>query len=517
MAFRVDDLVVSDKNVYLVSENRQFYTDIEKTSDAKIDEYKNAWNLSLSDGSILHNIFDSSDVDIQSQIYRRGKNGITHEYEYTHLDTYAPSNTPVVGLAQLFDNAYSVTNTTTNSISSTIYTNNSMNTSETFVDEQAICKYDSVNNIINNIENYVSNQASLKVKDGLQYLIEYPFGKYYGEFGDNETLDRITVYGDAINVKNHLNENYSVEGIDSKNENTINSYFKKFRTYYNVGSTGNSIYLVYKNDLNGHAIYNINQETSPTTASAIQPRFETISMLSDFIMIETTDKLYCANSIDELFLESDKEIRTLSSIAYPKNGSFSVSVNTKKDNSLCYIPRVGNVELYSRYSSSILKIDTYEFENNVFCCLYFNNNTTQLVNVIQNDFSSDYQDIFYTPVIGCKDKYHTNILEQFNIIEIKKLTDTVLSLKCEKNGNYYAFISLPVDGITGTYFKIVVPPNFQETSYHEVSSTDILNSSSTEVTTNDDGDNVVTTKNIYAYGALSDGVSSVKETVETKT
>lgn len=517
MAFRVDDLVVSDKNVYLVSENRQFYTDIEKTSDAKIDEYKNAWNLSLSDGSILHNIFDSSDVDIQSQIYRRGKNGITKEYEYTHLDTYAPSNTNVVGLAQLFDNAYSVTNTTTESVSSIIYTNNSMNTSETFVDEQAICKYDSVNNIINNIENYVSNQASLKVKDGLQYLIEYPFGKYYGEFGDNETLDRITVYGDAINVKNHLNENYSVEGIDSKNENTINSYFKKFRTYYNVGSTGNSIYLVYKNDLNGHAIYNINKETSPTTASAIQPRFETISMLSDFIMIESTDKLYCANSIDELFLESDKEIRTLSSIAYPKNGSFSVSINTKNNNSLCYIPRVGNVELYSRYSSSILKIDTYEFENNVFCCLYFNNDTTQLVNVIQNDFSSDYQDIFYTPVIGCKDKYHTNILEQFNIIEIKKLTDTVLSLKCEKNGNYYAFISLPVDGITGTYFKIVVPPNFQEKSYHEVSSTDILNSSSTEVNTTADGDNVVTIKNIYAYGALSDGVSSVTETVETRT
>ena len=545
MAFRVDDLVVSDKNVYLVSENRQFYTDIEKTSDAKIDEYKNAWNLSLSDGSILHNIFDSSDVDIQSQIYRRGKNDITKEYEYAHLDTYAPSNTNVIGLTQLFDNAYSVTNTTTNSISSIIYTNNSMNTSETFVDEQAICKYDSVNNIINNIENYVSNQASLKVKDGLQYLIEYPFGKYYGEFGDNETLDRITVYGDAINVKNHLNENYSVEGIDSKNENTVNSYFKKFRTYYNVGSTGNSIYLVYKNDLNGHASYNINQEISPTTANAIQPRFYTISMLSDFIMIETTDKLYCANSIDELFLKSDKDIRTdynegdnkytypdYTSIATPHNGSFSVRVNKRDNYKLCYIPRIGNLDLYSSYlpgETGVSRMDNVgyiPFDNNVFCYYYESSDRDgnhysppyhKFINIVGNEQNKDYTKIFYTPVIGNKITYYTNVLDKITLFKAEKLTDNVLAIIGWYNGDFYLFVSSPVDGITGNYFKLVVPPFFQETTYTEPSSSDILNSSSTEVITTDDGDNVVTTKNIYAYGALSDGVSSITETVETRT
>ena len=116
MAFRVDDLVVSDKNVYLVHGNRQLYTDIEKTTNAEIDEYKNAWNLSLSDGSILHNIFDSADVDIQSQIYRRQTNGITKKEEYNNLDVYAPSKDNVIGLTQLFNNAYSVTVSGTSSI-----------------------------------------------------------------------------------------------------------------------------------------------------------------------------------------------------------------------------------------------------------------------------------------------------------------------------------------------------------------------------------------------------------------
>ena len=545
MAFRVDDLVVSDKNVYLVHGNRQLYTDIEKTTNAEIDEYKNAWNLSLSDGSILHNIFDSSDVDIQSQIYRRQTNGITKKEEYNNLDVYAPSKDNVIGLTQLFNNAYSVTDTTTSSISSIVYTNNSMNTYETFVDRQAISKYEPVNDIINNIENYVSTQASLTVGGGLQYLVEYPFGKYYGEFGDNETLDRITVYGDAINVKNHLNENYSVEGIDSKNGSTINSYFKKFRTYYNIDSTGNSIYLVYKNDKNGHASYDVSETTITNGASSIQPRFDTISMLSDFVMIETTENLYCSNSIDELFIESDKNIRTdynegynkytypdYTSIATPHNGSFSVRVNKRDNYKLCYIPRIGNLELYSSYLpgetgvSRADKVGYIPFDNNVFCYYYESSDLDgnhysppyhKFINIVGNEQNKDYTKIFYTPVIGNKTTYYTNVLDKITLFKAEKLTDNVLAIIGNYNGGFYLFVSLPVDGITGNYFKLVVPPFFQETTYTEPSSSDILNSSSVEVSATDDGDNVVTTKNIYSYGALSEGVSSVTETVETRT
>lgn len=522
MAFRVDDLVVSDKNVYLVHGNRQLYTDIEKTTNAEIDEYKNAWNLSLSDGSILHNIFDSSDVDIQSQIYRRQTNGITKKEEYNNLEVYAPSKDKVVGLTQLFNNAYSITDTTTSSISSIVYTNNSMNTYETFVDRQAISKYEPVNDIINSIENYVSTQASLTIGDGLQYLVEYPFGKYYGEFGDNETLDRIIVYGDAINVKNHLNENYSVEGIDSKNGTTINSYFKKFRTYYNIDSTGNSIYLVYKNDKNGHASYDASETTSNNGASTIQPRFDTISMLSDFVMIETTEKLYCSNSIDELFIESDKNIRTSGKIAYPKNGSFSLRINkSHNDYSLCYIPRVGNIELYSSSVSSGIKSNAYfEFENNVFCLYelienYDNPGKQFYINVVGNEKNKDYTGIFYNPVVGTKLQQYDDVLNKIRIYYAKKLKDDVLAIIGYYNNRFYLFVSTPVDGITGNYFRLVVPPDFQETS-HTSTSNNILNSSITEVTTSLNGDNVVTTTNIYSYDTLSEGVSSLVKTIETR-
>lgn len=534
MAFRVDDLVVSDKNVYLVHGNRQLYTDIEKTTNAEIDEYKNAWNLSLSDGSILHNIFDSSDVDIQSQIYRRQTNGITKKEEYNNLEVYAPSKDKVVGLTQLFNNAYSITDTTTSSISSIVYTNNSMNTYETFVDRQAISKYEPVNDIINSIENYVSTQASLTISDGLQYLVEYPFGKYYGEFGDNETLDRIIVYGDAINVKNHLNENYSVEGIDSKNNTTINSYFKKFRTYYNIDSTGNSIYLVYKNDKNGHASYDASETTITNGASSIQPRFDTISMLSDFVMIETTEKLYCSNSIDELFSESNKSIRTAegSTIAYPKNGSFSLRINQSGDinssgntNSLCYIPRVGNIELYSSELSGIQSAEYFEFENNVFCFLRIKDEKPKIINVVSNENTDGYNNIFYEPVVGTKNEKYEEILEKFNIYSIEKISDDTLAMICYLTEEasygpdkyyYYLFVSTPVDGITGNYFRLVVPYTFSLTTNKEISHDNVLNSSITTVETTTSGDNITTTKNIYSYGALSDGVSAIMETIETR-
>lgn len=534
MAFRVDDLVVSDKNVYLVHGNRQLYTDIEKTTNAEIDEYKNAWNLSLSDGSILHNIFDSSDVDIQSQIYRRQTNGITKKEEYNNLEVYAPSKDKVVGLTQLFNNAYSITDTTTSSISSIVYTNNSMNTYETFVDRQSISKYEPVNDIINSIENYVSTQASLTIGDGLQYLVEYPFGKYYGEFGDNETLDRIIVYGDAINVKNHLNENYSVEGIDSKNGTTINSYFKKFRTYYNIDSTGNSIYLVYKNDKNGHASYDASETTITNGARSIQPRFDTISMLSDFVMIETTEKLYCSNSIDELFSESDKNIRTLYndfyfdtthknySVVSPTNGSFSIRINKKENNSLCYIPRVGNIELYSSELSGISSTAFFQFENNVFCLYKVKDDTfvekKLCINVVGNEKNKDYTGIFYTPVVGTKTQSYTNVLDNIDMViyDVKKLKDDVLAIIGIYNERFYLFVSTPVDGITGNYFRLVVPPDFQETSHTSTSNNNILNSSFTEVTTSLNGDNVVTTTNIYSYDTLSEGVSSLINTIETR-
>jgi hypothetical protein len=74
---------------------------------------------------------------------------------------------------------------------------------------------------------------------------------YYGYEKDSSTSSYFYVYGDAVNAKNAYNHNYSLDSrvTSTTNTSSVSATVNSARTYYDIDSTGDLLYMVYKNDL----------------------------------------------------------------------------------------------------------------------------------------------------------------------------------------------------------------------------------------------------------------------------
>ena len=255
MPIRVDDIAVTEKNVLLLSGGHQFIVDIERESDSldsgNFDRERNPWNFYAKDGTFYHNMFDTRSFDIRTQVLT-GSSRHSPNNSRSHERIHMPHETDYVGLCQFYDNGYSITDFTTSTISSDI---DSVDGEYQYCSDNGFIRYDVPSAYENPTENYIAPKYLYNTTNGVQFISEYPLNGMYSDFGDNESEGKPTIFADSVLSKYYLDSNYSVSSYDvndAENSRTL-SKFRQMRTYYGIGSTGNSIYAVFRNDRYGES------------------------------------------------------------------------------------------------------------------------------------------------------------------------------------------------------------------------------------------------------------------------
>ena len=403
MAIRVDDIVVTEKNVLLLSGGHQFVADIEKNTDVldsgNFTRDRNPWNFYSSDGHLYHNLFDTENFEIRTQTLT-GSTRHSPNNSRSHETIFMPHDTTYVGNCQFFDNSYTITDFTTSTLSSNVDVGDE---ESVYTCDHGFIRYDRLSSYDNPSEYYISPSILFNPKSGVQYITEYPVNGYYMDFGDNETKDKPTVFGDSVLCKYYLDQNYSVSSYDIDSEKTR---FRQLRTYYDIGSTGNSIYMVFRNNLNGVATLTENSDEdldyiSPMTYSTGMFPVSSIGYMSNIVtMIDTVNShptkgfYYASDPYSDMF--SYVQMASVSSncvyIKQPSDNSFILYIKTNSYSSpssitLTYIPKIGLER--SSYTLTInedyRKIDIVELPH----CVAIGTQKNGIVTVWSRDYLYD--------------------------------------------------------------------------------------------------------------------------------
>ena len=355
MAIRVDDIVVTEKNVLLLSGGHQFVADIEKNTDVldsgNYTRDRNPWNFYSSDGHIYHNLFDTENFDIRTQTLT-GSTRHSPNNSRSHESIFMPHDVTYVGNCQFYDNSYTITNFTSSTLSADV----------TFSDESGIfscdhgfVRYENPSKYDSPSDDYISPSILFEPSKGVQYITEYPVNGYYMDFGDNETSGNATVFGDSVLCKYYLDNNYSVS---SYNMTETSTRFRYLRTYYDIGTTGNSIYMVFRNNLYGDApLYPNGQngtvvENSDTYCVGVFP-LSSIAYMSNIVTaigstsnVQTDDGIfYSSDPYSDMFSYDAMSgiYEDCISVRQPLDKSFILYVRSKNDNEtiFTYIPKIG--------------------------------------------------------------------------------------------------------------------------------------------------------------------------------
>lgn len=350
MAFRVDDIIVSDKNVFLLSGGHQFIADIEKKNEIKQSSKSsrdiNPWNIYTEDGHIVHNVFDMEKFHIRTQVIT-GSNYASPHMKDSHESYFMPNPVTYVGTCQFYNNAYSISENTTSKFNTQYKT--VTNQKEVYEAEESFIRYEKISTYENMIDYYITPNIAFTPTNGIQYITEYPVTDFYSDFGDNEDNENPTVYGDSVPAKYYLNEEYSVSSYDSSD---VKSRFNYLRTYYGIGNTGNTVYLVYRNNLNGtsniisndgvyvdtHKVDNVEYEIiSPLYRVSMMSNITTMSDVKDGIMYSSTP------NTDFFEFTALEDVENASFIKQPKDNSFILffRCNGNASTDIVYIPRTG--------------------------------------------------------------------------------------------------------------------------------------------------------------------------------
>ena len=225
MALRVDDIVVTEKNILLLSGGHQFIADIEKNTDSLDDgnftRDRNPWNFYSSEGVLYHNLFDTDSFDVRTQTLT-GSTRHSPNNSRSHEPIFMPHDSGYVGGCQFYGNAYTITNFTNSTVSS--YVESGFDDSfSTYCSDHGTIRYNALSSYENPSEYYISPNILFEPTNGVQFITEYPLNGYYMDFGDNETDGNPTVFGDSVLAKYYLDQNYSVSSYD------IDSIKSRFR------------------------------------------------------------------------------------------------------------------------------------------------------------------------------------------------------------------------------------------------------------------------------------------------
>lgn len=375
MALRVDDILITDKNVFVMSEGRQMIADIE--TEATTAEFRNSvavnpWNLYTDDGRIVSNLYDSAGFDIRTQTLLPNSR-LSPLVKGRHDDIHMPNAGKYVGQCQVGDVGYALTDFTDERFVAPVAGNDDYEAGYGF------CMYYYLSSVNGGDAKYLNPDLVFNPLRGVQYLNEYPMGRYHSDFGDNELdvegteIDRPTVYADTYLTKYFYNGGYSVDGrvVSGGTQDRID--FGGFRTYEGIGHNGDTTYLVYRNDRTvRNDEYGSHRPHDPARTAA---SFElaTVARLANRVAVvtRTTDyakyAMYSSSDFRELVTPFGKlggNIFVLASYE-PKDESFVLyAATSNKDAStlrkwasepyryvttLVYVPKVGGFDAAKTY------------------------------------------------------------------------------------------------------------------------------------------------------------------------
>ena len=375
MALRVDDILITDKNVFVMSEGRQMIADIE--TEATTAEFRNSvavnpWNLYTDDGRIVSNLYDSEGFDIRTQTLLPNSR-LSPLVKGRHDDIHMPNAGKYVGQCQVGDVGYALTDFTDERFVAPVAGNDDYEAGYGF------CMYYYLSSISGGDAKYLNPDLVFNPLRGVQYLNEYPMGRYHSDFGDNELdiegteIDRPTVYADTYLTKYFYDGGYSVDGrvVSGGTQDRID--FGGFRTYEGIGHNGDTTYLVYRNDRTvRNDEYGSHRPHDPARTAA---SFElaTVARLANRVAVvtRTTDyakyAMYSSSDFRELVTPFGKlggNIFVLASYE-PKDESFVLyAATSNKDAStlrkwasepyryvttLVYVPKVGGFDAARTY------------------------------------------------------------------------------------------------------------------------------------------------------------------------
>ena len=366
--------------------------DIEKGGDG------GHWNLYDEEGNTYSNIFDISEFDIKTQMLKSGSVKSPNSVE-SHEDIYSPQRgAGVLGIAQLYNSVYTVSDATTGHVSA-VYTENVTGGEGEYDAGYGFCQYPPLASLSATKDNFISpNIVYIPHNHGVQYLTEFPSNGFYSYFGDNGSDTQPTVYGDSVLAKYYLSDEYSIA---AQTLNRVNIRFRKMREYYAVGSTGSSIYMVFRNNVNGRndsgdygAVNGISPNVVALAAGAPQSPLVDISLfcaMDNMMTYADSGEGYLFYSADFKREFSGIELDgTVLSSYQPKDGSFILYlVSSGGELSLVYIPKIGGIAARSAWrlaaEESVRDIHAVELSHSVLVCT----KKSGLLNVWSKSYSYD--------------------------------------------------------------------------------------------------------------------------------
>lgn len=390
MALKVDDILITDKNVFVLSGERQMVADVESattTGDYAESIDVNPWNLYNSDGSIISNLYDSSDFSLRTQILKTSSQ-LSPNNKNRHEGFYMANSTGYRGMCQVEDVGYSLTDFTSGNFSAEI------DDDTEYVANGDFCMYYYLSSLKEDENNFITPDLAYDSERGAQYINEYPLGKYYSDFGDNDLdengtlIDRPTIYADSVITKYFYDDKYSVNG---KTDDGKTITFDGMRSYYGIGYTGDVLYLVYRNNLIGKSLeYGTFR---PKDESKVEVKFDlnTLAHMSGLGGAVTFSSNYgkyseyVSDSYSSVFKPYEmfgKECIVLQTF-HPTDESFvlyAIASSTdavarkaaavyKFCNCLAYVPRVGGFANARFYSSFTTPTGDREKPGNLFAAM----------------------------------------------------------------------------------------------------------------------------------------------------
>lgn len=319
--------LISSDNVIMFETNEGLQVGHVESSDMKntITDY----NLIVS-GNVsipLNNMYPLSSFIIQSYQYEKipseRQNNIND-----FLNIYAPDTTYVKG-CQFFNYGYLLSDLTDKSISvdSMSFSGDIFSTSYTTKTEMPIDTY-----VYSSLDKITSSPyASTGTVCGeytaiplydlsgvrFNFINECPLEFKYSGYNVDSTSAYSYIFADSVNAKNNYNYNYSVESIvtSSVNISAVNAELRNAREYYNIGTTGDLLYMIYKTNKHyaspssvslSSNITNVTFGMNPTSAfatsgSIIKIPMSTMTSLSSNIyeQYDNVETIYSINRIKE--------------------------------------------------------------------------------------------------------------------------------------------------------------------------------------------------------------------------
>jgi hypothetical protein len=256
---RIDTLFASEKNVAILADGKSYVSDFEASDtlnpDVQANGRYNRWSSEDSDENIIRNIFSLTSFRVQSQIQKNATidaKRLASSYE----PVFAPSSNAFVGGCQMFGVSYYLTDCVP---SSNVYSFHSKSgTDYDRYEYENICvhgegfvQYDPISSITGNVSSRYAPRFEYRPDKGHPYIIERPLDFDYVHFYMEDGEDYYYTFGDSFTTKYPYNSSYSVHATASDGtDGTID--FDSLRSYYGIGANGSLLYLVFRNDTNGH-------------------------------------------------------------------------------------------------------------------------------------------------------------------------------------------------------------------------------------------------------------------------